>query len=332
MTGILANVRGSSAAAISWASTMIPPEGEAVARANLRASALPLSGMTWRNDRGIATRKLSCVRLVAEAEEELDTSTIQREFPTMIVERAEACAEGELVVDDFAWRGAFDFSRFDEAIELSRSLERIVVRGSDAPGVACEVLSRYQRLIMRRNTASSTPLFDAILDAHASVFASVKLDLEHALDTWQWMLRLEPEVGLAPQIGALFHDIDRLDGDPHGRVEHRAHRTLDDAQAKGGAERTLSILRRIGVEEEEARRVHDLIGGHVQRERDAILLDDADALSFLSLMSPSYADYFGLAQTRRKVAFTLGRLAPVARERVALFRLRPDIHRLLHLG
>ena len=42
-------------------------------------------------------------------------------------------------------------------------------------------------------------------------------------------------------------------------------------------------------------------------EPDAVVLDDADALSFLSLMSPRYADYFGLAQTRRKVTFTLGK-------------------------
>ena len=116
------------------------------------------------------------------------------------------------------------------------------------------------------------------------------------------------------------------------RIEHRAHRVLDDPQAKRGGERALAILRGVGVEEEDALRVGDLVGGRVQSEPDAVVLDDADALSFLSLMSPRYADYFGLAQTRRKVTFTLGRLGPVAREKVALFRLRPDVDRLLQQG
>ena len=331
MTAVLSKTVRSTAAAAPWPSTSIDKDAPA-SGAELRASVLPLSAMTWRKARGVAQPELSRLRLVADADEELETSTIEREFPTITVERTETCEKGDLVVDDFAWRGAFDFRRFDEAVELARPLQCITVRGSDAAGVACEVMARYQRLVARRNAASSTPLFDAILEAHASVFSAVRSDLEHAIDTWQWMLRLDPEIGLAPQIAALFHDIDRLESDLHERIEHRAHRALDDAQAKRGGERALAILRGLGVEEDEAQRVRDLVGGYVQAEHDAVVLDDADALSFLSLMSPRYADYFGLAQTRRKVAFTLGRLAPAAREKVALFRLRPDIDRLLQPG
>jgi hypothetical protein len=288
--------------------------------------------MTWRKLRTGAAPELSRLRLVADADEELDTARIAREFPTVTIERAETCGSGELVIDDFAWRGAFDFRRFDEAVEHARPIERITVRGSDAAGVACEVMARYQRLVARRNAASATPIFDAVLEAHATVFAPVRSDLEHALDTWQWMLRLEPEIGLAAQIAALVHDIDRLESDLHERIEHRAHRALDDAQAKRGGERALAILRGLGIEEDDAQRVRDLVGGYMQSEHEAAVLDDADSLSFLSLMSPRYADYFGLAQTRRKVAFTLGRLTPAAREKVALFRLRPDIDRLLQPG
>ncbi len=276
------------------------------------------------------------VSLVADADEELDTSTLTREFPTITVERAERCGADELIIDDFAWRGAFDFRRFDEAVDNARPLSHVAVRGSDAVGVAIEVMARYQRLVVRRNEASSTPLFDAILEAHAALFDPssplLRADLEHALDTWQWMLRIAPNIGLAPQIAALFHDIDRLDGEPHERIEHRAHRVLDDPQAKRGGERALAILRSVGVEEGDAARASDLVAGRVCSEPDALVLDDADALSFLSLMSPPYADYFGLAQTRRKVSFTLGRLGPVARDKVSLFRLRPDVDRLLQQG
>ena len=55
------------------------------------------------------------------------------------------------------------------------------------------------------------------------------------------------------------------------------------------------------------------------------VLNDADALSFFSLNSAGYLDYFGLEQTRRKVAYTLGRLRPAARLHLVGIRLRPVV-------
>jgi hypothetical protein len=54
-------------------------------------------------------------------------------------------------------------------------------------------------------------------------------------------------------------------------------------------------------------------------------LNDADGLSFFSLNSAAYADYFGPDQTRRKVANVLHRLSHDARERLSLVRLRWDV-------
>jgi Domain of unknown function (DUF4202) len=311
-------------------SAVVTPKGE------LRVPLVSSSLASRRKTRAATEPEITHLRLVADADEELDTSTIVREFPTLAVERAEQPLAGDLIVDDFAWRGSFDFCRFDDAVEHARPVGHLAVRGTDAVGVAVEVMARYQRLLVRRNHASSTPLFDAILEAHASLFdlaqPLARADFDHALDTWQWMLRIAPNIGIAPQVAALFHDIDRLESEPHERIEHRAHRVLDDTHARRGGERSLAILRGVGMEEEEALRVRDLVGGRAQAEADAVALDEADALSFLSLLSPRYADYFGLAQTRRKVTFTLGRLGPGAREKVALFRLRPDVERLLQPG
>ena len=161
----------------------------------------------------------------------------------------------------------------------------------------------------------------------------VKADLDHAVDTWQWMLRLQPEVGLAPQLAALFHDVERLESEARERIEHRApdYQTFKDAHAQKGAERTFEILVKAGVSSEEAERARDLVGRHERRAGDpeVLLLNDADALSFFSLNSPGYIDYFGVAQTRRKVAYTLSRLGPRAKERLDCVRLRPDVERLL---
>jgi hypothetical protein len=263
---------------------------------------------------------------------------LEREFPTVLVLRAERREPGDLVIDDFAWRGAFDVGRFDEAM-MASPLPRLVVRGGDAPGVAVEVLGRYQRLVARRNAASTTALFDVVLDAHARLFqargAAALRDHEHALDTWQWMQRLEPDAGLVPQLAALFHDVERLDDEPIERIEHRARRLLDGAprvMPGSGADRVRATLRGAGVAQGDVDRVADLVCGRSLYEREAALLDDADAVSFLSLTSAAYADYFGLAQTRRKVTFLLNRLGHSARSKVALIRLRPDVHRLLRPG
>jgi hypothetical protein len=58
---------------------------------------------------------------------------------------------------------------------------------------------------------------------------------------------------------------------------------------------------------------------------DLALLNDADALSFFSLNSVGYLDYFGPGPARRKVAWTLRRLRPESRHHLAGMRLAPEI-------
>jgi Domain of unknown function (DUF4202) len=283
------------------------------------------------------THRFELLRLRLVGDDDIDTSHVEREFPTIRVERAPACSACDIVVDDYAWRGAFDLRSLDERVEHAGPVAAISVRGHDASSIACEVMTRYQRFLSRRNHASSTPLFDAVLRAHAGLHdvsqPLVKADLDHALDTWQWMLRLEPEIGLAPQIAALFHDIERLESEPRERIEHRAPdaQSLKAAHTQKRSERVFSLLTGIGVGVDDAARARDLVFAYERRagDPDAVLLDDADALSFLSLNSSAYIDYFGVAQTRRKVAYTLARVGPRAKEKLDHLRLRPDVERLL---
>lgn len=279
--------------------------------------------------------ELAGIRLVAD--EELDTSALEREFPTIRIERVEASGDGALAIDDFAWRGAFDFGRFDDAVELARPLGVIAVRGCDSVGVACEVLARYQRFIARRNSASAGRVFDDVLTAHASLYdlskPLVRADLDHALDTMQWMLRLDSNATLPAQIAALFHDIERLEKDVQEKMEHRApeHRAANGSkeQTSNARDRMRALLEGVGLDSNEIAHVEGILAGSEQYAHEIGILDEADALSFLSLESSRYTDHFGLAQTRRKVAHTIGRLRANAREKLAMIRLRPDIERLL---
>jgi hypothetical protein len=210
-------------------------------------------------------------------------------------------------------------------LDLAAERERL-------PGMALEVLTRCQRLVGRRNAASSTPLFDRLLERHRAIHdlskPLVRADWAHTVDVWQWVIRLDPDAGLAVQLAALFHDVERLVSEADVRVEHRAddYQAFKDEHARRGAEMADQALTAAGVDAEAREEAARLIAGH---EHDRSLLSDADALSFFSLNSPGYADYFGSEAARRKVAWTLARLRPEARERLDTVRLRPDIAEMI---
>jgi hypothetical protein len=202
-----------------------------------------------------------------------------------------------------------------------------------AAGVGQEVLTRYQRFMDRRNRASSGLMFERVLSVHRELHdlhkPLVRADYEHALDTWCWMLRLDDAASLAAQVAALFHDVERLVTEADARIEHQApsYQEFKDAHAQRGAALARAALAATGIDEEEKDRVDHLIRWHERPERDAevALLNDADALSFFSLNSAGFLDYFGPEHTRRKVAYTWRRLRPEARARLGQIRYHPEV-------
>jgi hypothetical protein len=238
--------------------------------------------------------------------------------------------------DPFDWDervfGAAGGSDGDElALHLSGAPREVLA------STAMEILTRYQGLIGRRNAASEGPLFDALLERHRSLHDEsrplVVADLRHALDTWQWLLRLAPEADFALQAAALFHDVERLVSEPEARVEHHAedYQAFKNAHAVRGADVTAELLAELGVDAAVCERVRWLIGHHERPEGDEALalLNDADALSFFSLNASGFARYFPPEHTRRKVDYTLARLRPGQRWRLARVRLAPQVRRLL---
>jgi predicted metal-dependent HD superfamily phosphohydrolase len=208
----------------------------------------------------------------------------------------------------------------------------------ELPRAAGEILTRCQRWMDRRNEASRDAIFDQVLirhrDVHDLAKPLVRADYDHALDTWQWTLRLAPDADLAVQLAALFHDVERLASEADARVEHHAadYQAFKDDHAARGAELAAALLARAGIEAGARERAARLIAAHEHSPQpgdpDAAalsLLNDADALSFFSLNSAGYLDYFGPEATRRKVAYTLRRLRPEARRYLDGLRLRPAV-------
>ncbi|MBX3192393.1 MAG: DUF4202 family protein [Labilithrix sp.] len=184
-----------------------------------------------------------------------------------------------------------------------------------------------------KNDVSATALFDRVLVVHAGLFdmnaPHAKSDHEHAIDTWQWMLRLDHRVGLGPQLAALFHDVERLEREAERRAGGcaRDYQSFDDARARRGSEIAHGVLLDVGVSVDVCRRVRALIASHDRRGRDpdVDLLNDAAALSFFALGSACYLDDFGPEQARRKIAYTLERLGSRAKRQLVHVNLRPDV-------
>ena len=286
----------------------------------------------------MADSPLRRVRIVAPRP--IDLGALTGEFPSVTFERSDDAEPGSPAVDVEAWLAADDFADFDARCGRASS-DALTIRAGAEPSlvtrVAWEALTRLQRRLDRRNHASAGPVFDEVLRAHRALHDTSKplvaADLDHALDTWQWLLRIAPGAPLPLQLAALFHDVERLESEADRRVEHHAadYQAFKDAHARRGAALAFAVLVAAGVAPRSADRARALVAAHERPGPDPELdlLNDADALSFFSLNSPGYADYFGPAQTRRKVAYTLERMSHAARARLATVRLRPDVRRLV---
>ncbi len=263
---------------------------------------------------------------------------LRREFPTI---RITADAAGSRAttfrIEEWADDGA-DLFRFDERVDAERPAALGLVAGAESWfEAAAQILTRYQWLVCRRNGQSSTTFFDRLLARHLGLHDAerplVRADLVHALDRWQWMLRLDPGASLPAQIAALFHDVERLVSEPDERIEHRAgdYRAFKRAHAREGARMLRVLLEELGAPPHVIERSAQLVERHEEpgADRELRLLNDADALSFLSRSSDEFVRYYGVEHTRAKVRFTLGRLGSAARARLRGIRLRPDIRRMV---
>jgi hypothetical protein len=243
----------------------------------------------------------------------------------------ELIATGDATLTAAAWRAeTFDFWAFDRHVDV------LAARGEPLriePEIVDEVALRTQRLVGKRNAASDTVWFGRALTAHRvrhdTTKPLVQADLDHALDAWQWALRLDPDASAAVQLAALCHDIERLASEADLRVEQHAanYQAFKDAHARAGAKLARDLLAAAGVPAAVIDEACSLVEVH-ERAGDSAevrLVNDADALSFFSLNSPGYLAYFGVEQTAKKVAYTLARMSPAALPWLARIRMPAEV-------
>jgi hypothetical protein len=246
------------------------------------------------------------------------------------------------------WRDpGFDPTIVDQEIaEALQAFGAVTLRITDARGtcspaqlveVALQVVTRYQRFLIGRNESSAAPIFDRALGLHRALHDRSKplvaADLDHALDVWRWVLRLDPEAGLAVQLAALFHDVERLVSESDVRVEQHSldYEGFKRAHAQQGAVMVEQLLLEVGADARLAGTVARLVRDHERPhdDPDKQLLNVADALSFFSLNACGFIAYYGLVHTRRKIDYTLARLDARGHRELRRIRQRADLQRLI---
>lgn len=203
--------------------------------------------------------------------------------------------------------------------------------------VAQEVITRWQHLGCRANGAWVHPWFEEALWAHRELHdlsrPLVAADYAHALDVWQWVLRLDPEAGAPLQLAAIYHDVERLLSESEERVEQHSadYVRYKNEHAEKGARVAAPVLRRCGVEPSVVERTCDLVRRHERPgpDRELCMLADADALSFFSLNAGGFVRYYGSEHARRKIAHALYRLTPRGRQRLDRVRMHPLVRDLV---
>ena len=260
-------------------------------------------------------------------------------------ENVSATREATIEVSAAAWLDpATRLLTFDQLIHgaedrLGPGFTLAIQGDADAAQRTTDQLAlRYQRLFTQRNAWSEHERFDRLLASHAALHDRtkplVRADHDHALDVWQWVLRLAPDASEALQIAALFHDIERLASEADARVEQHAgdYLAFKQAHAARGARMMLAALSPLDVPYPVQERAARLVARHEQPEDDPELglLNDADALSFFALNSPGFLAYFGPEHTHKKVDYTLRRMrSDEAREALLRVRLEPEIERMI---
>jgi len=246
-----------------------------------------------------------------------------------------------LALDDEVWRcigrhGRCELCLVDDGADVERLAES-----------ALQLALRIQRFDSSTNPASATPFFQQILAAHEAMFDRrlplVAAEHDHALDTWRWVLRLEPHASLSLQLAALLHDMEEPEtvaGPDTGALAFAdapddAYLPRKRAEAEAAARVVVRILESLSTPPPLVERTRALVIEHEglassePREPAAALLANADALSFFSLGAPAFARHFGLPHTARKVAHGLRRLDVEGHSWLARLKLPRTIRALV---
>jgi len=146
-------------------------------------------------------------------------------------------------------------------------------------------------------------------------------DHEHALNTLEWVERLEPGADDILRLAAVSHDIERaLPGRKLSRKDFDDYDEYKRAHCRQSAAVLSEILDRHGVSEADRLDLVELVMNHEFGKRGdhkASVLKDADSISFFQVCLPRYFQREGPDETLRRMRWGWRRLSSRGRKIVA---------------
>ncbi len=138
----------------------------------------------------------------------------------------------------------------------------------------------------------------------------------HAENTFEWLLKLDPEADQALQIAALAHDIDRaVEAQKVRRTDFSDYNAFKAAHARNGAGILRAILNRCGIATSIADEACRLVTLHeVGGDPRSDLLKDADSISYFEVNMPLYYQREGREETIRRCNWGYRRLSARMKE------------------
>lgn len=136
-------------------------------------------------------------------------------------------------------------------------------------------------------------------------------DPQHAENTLEWLLKLDPEADPSLQIAALAHDIERADEAQRvSRASFSDYDAFKAVHARNGSKILQEILNGCGIAKPIADEACRLVMLHeVGGDPRSDLLKDADSLSYFEVNMPLYFQREGWEETRRRCIWGYKRLS-----------------------
>ena len=145
-----------------------------------------------------------------------------------------------------------------------------------------------------------------------------KKDHIHSLKCREWVLKLKPEAGIALQIAALAHYIDRTNEKKRAKKENFDN--YDEYKRKHAIESANIICEKLEIADfnkELIERVRYLIEHHeVSGDEESDVLKNADSLTFFNFDIYPYYESMGHQKTKEKIKFMYKRLSEKAKKMI----------------
>ncbi len=163
--------------------------------------------------------------------------------------------------------------------------------------------------------------------------SAVPEDYAHALNVRDWVRRLKPDAGVALELAALGHDLERALADRKvQRADFDSYDAFKRAHAENSARILQALLKRLGADPGVTKRVAELVRHHEfgkPGDAELTVLKDADSLSFFEVNLPAYYEREGESETRFRMQWGYRRLSDSAKRHLHALRGRHPVLRKL---